>query len=101
MNKSKEEIIQIYLRLLDCFSSGVDEVIYRCAVELARQRGGKSTENPVRVDQQDVMRAAELIFDSIREHIGANPETAVVFNRFQDMYQCLMARCKTPGDWER
>jgi hypothetical protein len=56
------------LRMLGCFVSGLDTVVYKMAEDIARQRNvGGQQEAIVAIEAEDVRQAAEVLTAGIRE----------------------------------
>ena len=73
--------------LLDCFVSGLDDVIYKTAENLARMRSPQGA--PTQIEVQDIESAARQVIAAIRQRISTGEipnELAPVIDR---MEKCL------------
>jgi hypothetical protein len=78
--------------LLDCFVSGLDDVIYNIAEKISEEKGQVRQDGTIEIKGEDVKRAATIVFDAIREQAGKSiPEAAV--KEIESMHDCVMAKC--------
>jgi len=83
--------------LLQCFMSGIDDVVMRIALSLAERRlegEGKSCSSgqELRVEGRDVKEAAFSFFEHILSREDLPPD---VKQDIREMEQCLKAKCHT------
>lgn len=80
--------------LLDCFVSGIDDLVYEIAESMAAGRGSVSDDGVVEISQSDVKRAADAVFTAIREQAGKSiPED--VAKQVESMHKCVLSKCQT------
>jgi len=77
------------LALLQCFMSGLDDVIIRIALEKARERAAAPSD--VRIDAEDIVQAADIVLDRIRSQENLSP---VLQSDINEMDGCLRAKCR-------
>jgi len=77
------------LELLQCFMSGLDDVVIRMALEKAREKAISPTD--VRIDAEDIVQAADAVLDRIRsqEHLPAELQSDI-----NKMDGCLRQKCR-------
>jgi len=85
--------------LLDCFVSGLDDVILEVAETIAKERQGDVV--PIRIESQDVVQAADAFFGQIKDRLGADPSKAQILKTIEGMHQCLRNRCEAQAQQER
>jgi hypothetical protein len=85
------------LELLDCFVSGLDDMIYELAEEIAKKRDPSSSE-VVQIEAEDVRNAAELVYGHLRSLVktGKLPET--IESVIGSMERCCCGRGRTHAD---
>lgn len=76
------------LGLLDCFASGLDDVIYELAEAVAAKRTGHTSGVEIRVD--DIREAADLFVQCL-EKVDIPPHAKASIH---DMLQCLSKRIR-------
>lgn len=80
--------------LLDCFVSGLDDIVYEFAEEIARRRSECPT-GAVEIEAADVREAAHLVFDSIKKAAGDRDLPPGLVAEIEGMVRCLEAKCQT------
>lgn len=78
--------------LLDCFVSGLDEVIYEIAESLANSKG-QIVDGIIEISQDDVKEAANRVFNAIRERAGKEIPQSVA-QQIEGMHECVMEKCR-------
>jgi len=73
--------------LLDCFVSGLDEVIYKSAENLARLRS--PNDNFVQIEAEDIATAAEQVIAAIRERVRTGEIPKELGTEIDGMERCL------------
>ena len=76
--------------LLDCFVSGLDQVVYEIAEALAKQSGQVDASGTIEIRHKDVEQAASLVFKAIRENPSI-PQDAL--DDISEMHQCVQEKC--------
>lgn len=79
--------------LLDCFVSGLDDVVYKVAEAMAAEKGQITSDDTVEITQEDVRAAAEVVFNAIHAAAGKSIPAAVV-EQIEEMHGCVMEKCK-------
>ncbi len=79
--------------LLDCFVSGIDDLVYEIAESMAAARGSVN-DGVVEIDQHDVKRAADAVFNAIREQAGKTIPKDVA-EQVESMHECVLSKCQT------
>ena len=74
------------LDMLQCFMSGIDNVVIRIALEEVRK---KSPPGVVRIESMDIERAAKRVMDQIRSQ---NVEFGIPVSEIDVMDECLKAK---------
>lgn len=80
--------------LLDCFVSGLDDLIYEIAEEFARQQGKLNEDGLVVIETDDIQRAAEAVFQAVKRQIAESTIPAEVGPAVDKMYSCLLEKCR-------
>lgn len=82
------------LRMLDCFVSGLDSVVYEIAEEIARLRleacvpaGGKGS-RPTEIESEDVKKAVEFFAQCIKKLASENRIPADAVAHVEQMVEC-------------
>ena len=71
--KSTSKLSAEAFDLLDCFVSGLDDVVYDVAEHTARHRLGKmNPEDPIEITSADITVAGETVIRLLREQIFKN-----------------------------
>ncbi|MFC1757217.1 hypothetical protein ACFL2H_00410 [Planctomycetota bacterium] len=85
--------------LLDCFVSGLDDLVYEIA-EAEAKGNDRVVEGVVEINRDDVKAAAELVFNAIRSQAGpAIPEA--LEQMLAGMEDCFHAKCERSGSGGR
>ncbi len=93
VNKSrKSSMTSKAYDLLDCFVSGLDDVIYEVAEQLAVEKG-RVEKGVVEITHEEVQEAADIVFRAIREQAGKSISEEVA-RRIQEMHEYAMEKCK-------
>jgi hypothetical protein len=79
--------------LLDCFVSGIDDLVYEIAESMAAERGSVTGDGVIEIDQNDVKRAADAVFQAIREQAGKSIPKAVA-EQVETMHKCVLSKCQ-------
>ena len=77
------------LELLQCFMSGLDDVVIRIALQRAREKADSSVD--IRIDADDIVQAANAVLDRIRSQENLPPELRSDIN---EMDGCLRQKCQ-------
>jgi len=77
------------MKLLQCFMSGLDDIIIRLALDIARKR--VSPGETARVEYGDIKRAADHVLSQIRAQSDLPPALQSEIN---EMDSCLKAKCQ-------
>lgn len=86
------------MSLLDCFVSGLDEVVYEIAEELAKERMGNAAEDAViQIEPEDVKKAAHVVMEAIREQLNREDLPKTAKQAVEGMYDCLKRKCEQLG----
>ncbi len=79
--------------LLDCFASGIDDLVYKIAEGIAASNGQRSAEGTISITAADVKQAADSVFNAIKAQAGKGiPES--VASEIQSMHECVLAKCR-------
>jgi hypothetical protein len=78
------------LNLLDCFTSGVDDIIFRVAEEIARRR---QPEGRLSIDIEDIEKAGDIVLGRLKESVDAGGLPKHLGQAIEDMHHCLRERC--------
>lgn len=78
--------------LLDCFVSGIDDLVYEIAEQMAASNGHTNSEGIVRITREDVKAAANAVFTAIKAEAGKTIPAAVAA-QVEAMHECVMAKC--------
>lgn len=82
--------------LLNCFVSGLDDIIYEIAEGIASAKNKRTSAGTVQIDKDDVRAAAQIVFEAIRDQAGkAIPQ--VVAEQIEQMHQCVLSKCRENG----
>lgn len=83
------------LELLNCFSDGIEDLVYQTAEVVARKRacGSLPSGKPVEIELQDVRQAGELVIAAIKKIVAAGSLPPDVGESVDEMHRCL--NCKT------
>ena len=91
--KTTSEMTSEAYDLLDCFVSGLDDVIYEIAEAIASNKGQVTEDGTVEICQDDVKEAAQSVFMAIREQAGKSIPEAVR-QQIEEMHECVLLKCK-------
>jgi uncharacterized protein YqfA (UPF0365 family) len=80
--------------LLDCCLTGLDQVVYDVAEQIARQR---SSIVPLRIEAADVQTAASLVMDAIRTQVHKKMLPEAAGEAMGGMESCLNAKAGELG----
>ena len=90
-NLANSEMTGKAYELLDCFVSGLDQVVYEIAESLAKDAGQLNDAGVVEIQHKDVKAAAELVFKAIKENADI-PKDAL--DDINEMHQCVQEKCE-------
>ena len=77
------------LRMLKCFMSGLDDVVYEIAEQRARRRlGGDHVAIPIAVEAEDVQKAAQFLAERIKKLVKEGELPPGTDARIDQMVQC-------------
>lgn len=76
--------------LLDCFVSGIDEIVYEIAGSLAKSEG-RVENGVVQISQVDVRKAANLVFEAIQANTAIPRDVA---ENIRTTHQCVLEKCR-------
>lgn len=79
--------------LLDCFASGIDDLVYKIAEGIAASKEQRSPEGAISITAADVKQAAESIFNAISAQAGKSIPQSVA-SEIQSMHECVLAKCR-------
>jgi len=84
------------LDVLRCYASSFDKIVYAKAEELARERQHESVVlgRPVRIEVEDVKKAAESFTSAIKQQFGNDPRYSQLVQDVEGMHECLKSRCE-------
>ena len=89
IEEGKYRISSKALSLLQCFMSGLDDVIMRFAYETASKRA--ANEREVRIEPTDIISAAEIVWKQIEAQENLPPE---LLAELKAMDGCMKAKCQ-------
>lgn len=76
--------------VLDCFASGLDDVVYHVAEQIARQHSACQQGGTVVIEKSHVREAVTLIFDLLKQSNIVPPEAK---HDLQEMETCFRQKC--------
>jgi hypothetical protein len=76
--------------LLQCFMSGLDDVIVRIALGIADEKRRSGHRVELRIEADDIEQAANAVLEQIRSTDLPQP----VKTEIDEMDECLKAKCK-------
>lgn len=76
--------------LLECFMSGIDDVIVRIAFQYAKERQDTNTLGEIRIEAKDIQKAAFVVLEQLR--LQDLPEN--VKSDLNGMGACLREKCE-------
>ena len=79
--------------LLDCFVSGLDDLIYEFAEAVAIENKHITESGTVEIDRNDVRQAADYVFQAIREQAGKSVSKSMA-KQVDEMHECVLLKCK-------
>lgn len=78
--------------LLQCFLSGLDDIVLRIAKDMAVARHKKSAAvTPLRIEVEDVEEASRYVFAKILEQDSLSADLKA---ELEEMQECLTQKCK-------
>lgn len=95
--KAETRISSVALDVLRCYASSFDKLVYTMAEDLARDRQKKHVDagRPVRIELEDVRKAAELLTDAVEQRFGKDKDYSHVVEDVKGMHECLKNRCES------
>lgn len=78
--------------LLDCFVSGLDDVIYEIAESIADANGHRSGDGSIEITRNDIRDAVKIVFDAIKQQAGTGISQETVAH-IEEMHACVMQKC--------
>ena len=78
--------------VLDCFTAGLDDVVYEIAERIARQRN-PSVASP-EIDVDDVKKAAEIVLQGVRAAAAQGQLPGDFGTVLNEMRECFQAKCE-------
>lgn len=93
---TETRISSLALDVLGCYVETFDRVIYQIAEDFAKERQAEfvTLGKPVRIEVEDVKRAAELFTSSVRQQFGGSAEHHEFLHAVEGMHECLKKRCQ-------
>lgn len=79
------------LELLDCFHSGLEDIVYEIAEDLAKKRKGTPEKAPIQIEATDVVTAGNMVLDAIK-HLA---ESGQISNEVVSAVEEMRQRCKS------
>lgn len=75
-DKRQSSMSEEAYELFSCFHSGVDDVVYEIAADVARERLGVAAGEPVDIEKEDVRQAACKLLDAVKHLVASGKATA-------------------------